>query len=57
MWWTDWSRSDDSRVGASSVSKHGNEWRTGHSYLGTGRMEVFNAELRGIALALGAKVK
>ena len=36
--------------------KHGNEWRTRHSYLGTGRMEVFEAELWAIGLALGETV-
>ena len=45
MWWTDGSRSDDGRVGAAAVCKHGNEWRSRYSYLGAGRMEVFDAEL------------
>jgi len=57
MWWTDGSRSDDSPVGAAAVCKHGNEWRTRRSYLGTGRMEVFDAELWAIGLALGETVK
>jgi len=51
MWWTDGSRSDDGRVGAAEVSKHGTEWCPRHSFLGTGRMEVFNAELWVIELA------
>ena len=45
MWWTDGSRSDDGRVGAAAVCKHGNEWRCRRSFLGTGCMEVFDAEL------------
>jgi ribonuclease HI len=57
MWWTDGSRSDDGRVGAAAVCKHGNEWKTGRSYLGTRRMEVFDAELWAIGLALGETVK
>ena len=36
MWWTDGSPSDIVRVGAAVVCKHGDEWRTRHSYLGTG---------------------
>jgi len=57
MWWTDGSRSDDSRVGAAAECKHRIEWRTCHSYLGTGRMEVIEAELWAIGLALGETVK
>jgi len=49
---TDGSRSDDGRVGATAVCKHGDEWRSRRSYLGTGRMEVFDAELWAIGLAL-----
>jgi len=45
MWWTDGSRSDDGRVGAAAVCKHGNQWRSRRGFLGTGRMEVFDAEL------------
>jgi hypothetical protein len=48
MWWTDGSRSDDGQVGAAAVCKHGNQWRSRRSYLGTGRMEVFDAKLRAI---------
>jgi len=36
MWWTDGSHSGDGRVGATSVYKAGNQWRSRHSYLGTG---------------------
>jgi ribonuclease HI len=57
MWWTDESRSDNGRVGAAAVCKHGNEWKTGCSYLGTRRMEVLYAELWVIGLALGETVK
>jgi len=52
MWWTDGSRSDDGRVGAAAVCKHRDQWRSRRSYLGTGRMEVFDAELWAIGLAL-----
>jgi hypothetical protein len=57
MWWTDGSRSDDGRVGPAAMCKHGNEWRTCHSYLGTGRMAVCDAELWAIGLALRETVK
>jgi len=57
MWWTDESRSDDGRVGAAAVCKHGNEWRSRRSFLGTGRMEVFDAELWGIGLALDVAIE
>jgi len=57
MWWTDGSPSDTGRVGAAVVCKHGNEWRTGRSYLGIGRMEVFDDEQWAIGLALGETVK
>jgi len=45
MWWTDGSHSEDGRVGAAAVCKHGNQWRSRRSFLDTGRMEVFDAEL------------
>jgi hypothetical protein len=45
MYWTDVSRSDHGKVGATAVFKHGNEWTTLCSYLDSGRMEVFGAEL------------
>jgi len=57
MWWTDGSRSDDGQVGAEAVCKHSNEWRTPQSYLSPGRMEVFDAELWAIGLALWQTVK
>jgi len=56
MWWTDGSRSDDGRVGAAAVCKHGNQWRFHCSFLGTGRMDVFDAELWVIGLALDEMV-
>jgi len=56
MWWTDGSRSDDGRVGAAVVCKHGNEWRSRCSFLGTGRLEVFDAELWAIGLALDVPI-
>jgi len=57
MWWTAGSRSDDGRVGAAAVCKHGNQWRSRRSFLGTGRMEVFDAELWAIGLALGETIE
>jgi len=52
MWWTDGSHSDNGRVGAAAVCKGRNEWRSCRSFLGTGRMEVFDAELWASGLAL-----
>jgi len=52
MWWTDGLHSDDDRVGAAAVCKHGNQWRSRHSFLGTGRMEVLDAILWAMGLAL-----
>jgi len=57
MWWTDGSRSDDGRVGAAAVCKHGNQWRSRCSFLGTGRMEVFGTELWAIGLTLCETIK
>jgi len=57
MWWTDGSHSDDGRVGAAAVCKHGKEWSTRLSHLSTGRMKVFDSELWAIGLALGETVK
>jgi len=45
MWWTDGLRSDDGRVAAAAVCKPGDRWKTFRRYLGTGRMEVYDAEL------------
>jgi len=56
-WWSDGSCSDNGRVGAAAVCKHGNEWRTRRSDLGTGRIEVFDVELWEIALELSETVK
>jgi len=57
MWWTDGSRSDDGRVGAAAVCKHGNEWRSRRSFLGTGCMEVFDAKLWAIGIALDVAIE
>jgi len=57
MWWTDGSQSDDGRVGAAAVCKHGDSWKAFHSHRGTGLMEVYNAELWAIRLALRESVK
>jgi len=52
MWWTDGLSSDDGQVGAGAVCKHGNQWRSRRSCLCTGRMDVFEAEIWVIRLAL-----
>jgi len=57
MWWTDGSRSDDGQVGATAVCTHGNEWRSPHSFPGTGRMEVFNTEQWAIRFALDVAIE
>jgi len=44
-------------VGAAAVCEHGNEWRSCPSFLGTRRLEVFNAELWGIWLALEVAIE
>jgi len=57
IWWTDRSRSDDGRVGAAAVCKHGNELRTHRSYPGTERIVVFEAELWAIGLTLSETIR
>jgi len=57
MWWTDGSRSDDGRVGAAAVCKHGDRLKAFRSHLGTGRMEVYDAERCAIGLALWESVR
>jgi len=57
MWWTDGSRSDDGGVGAAAVCKHGNQWRSRRRYLGTGGMEVFDAKMWAIRLALDVAIE
>jgi len=52
MWWTDGLRSDVGRVGAAAVCKHHDKWGSRRSYLGTERMQVVDAELWAIGLAL-----
>jgi hypothetical protein len=54
---TDGSRRDVGQVGAAGVFTHSDEWRTRHSYLGIGRMEVFETELWAIGLALEETVE
>jgi len=39
------------------VCKHGNQCRSLRSFLGTGRMEVFDAELWAIVLALDVAIE
>jgi hypothetical protein len=57
MGWTDRSRSDDGKVAAAAVSKHGDRWKAFRSHLGTGRMEVYDEELWAIGLALRDSVR
>jgi len=57
MWSTDGSGSDDGRMGATSVCNHGNQWRFRRSFLGSGHMEVFDAELWAIGLALDMAIQ
>ena len=57
MRWTDGARSDDGRVGAAAVCKHGDRWKAFRSHLGTRRMEVYDAELWAIGLALRESVR
>jgi len=57
MCWTHGSRSDNGRVGAPAVCKHGDQWRSCRSFLGIGRMEVFDAELWAFGLALGETIE
>jgi len=57
MWLTDGSRSNDGRVGAEALRKHRDGWKAFRSHLGTGRMQVSDAELWAIRLALQESVK
>jgi len=57
MWWTDGSRSDNGQVKAAAMRKHGNQWRSRRSFLGTGRMEVVDAELWAIGLTLDVTIE
>jgi len=57
MWRTDGSRTDYGRVGAAAVCKHRDGWKSFRSHLGTGRMEVYHAELWAIILTLPDSVK
>ena len=44
-------------MGAAAICKHRNEWWSGHSLLGTRRMEVFDGELWAIGLVLDAVIE
>jgi hypothetical protein len=57
MWWTDWSRSDNGRVEAATLCQHGDIWKAFRCHVGTGRMEVYDAERWAIGLALRESVK
>jgi hypothetical protein len=55
-WWTDGSRTDDGRVGAAAVCLNGDSSTVFRSYLGTGRIEVFDPELWALGIALRKSV-
>jgi ribonuclease HI len=55
-WWTDGSRTDAGKVGAAAGCLNGDHWTVFRSFLDTGRMEVFDAELWAIAVALRMSV-
>jgi hypothetical protein len=57
IWWTDWWRSDEDTVGAPAVSKPRDQWIPFRSHLGTRGMEVCDAELWAIGLALVESVR
>lgn len=57
MWWTDGSRSDDGRVGATAVCEPGDHWNIFRSHLATRQMEVYDAELSTIGLNIQESVK
>jgi ribonuclease HI len=57
MWWMDGSRSDDGKVGAAAVCKHGDGWKAFSSHLGTGRVQAYDAELWAVGLALRESVR
>ena len=57
MWWTDGLCSDNGRVGAAAVRKHRDERRSHCSCLSTGQMEIFDAKLCMMGLALKVTIK
>jgi len=57
MYFSDGVRSDHGGVGAAGVCKHGNEWRSRRSYLGTGHFEVSYAQRWAIALSLNVPIQ
>jgi len=57
MWWTHGSRSNDGRVRAAAVCTHGDHWKAFCSHLGTRQIEVYDAELWAIGLALWESVR
>jgi hypothetical protein len=56
MCWTGRTRSDDGRVGGARLCQNSNEWRTWHSCLGIGTMQLIDAELWVIRLEPWATV-
>jgi len=57
MWWIDGSRSNDGRVGAAAVCNHGDRREAFCCHLCTVQMQVHDAELWAIRLALWESVK
>jgi hypothetical protein len=57
MWWTNGLRSDGGRVVGATVCKYRNGGKAFSCHLGTGRVEVYDAELWVIVLALRESVK
>jgi len=55
-WWTDGSRTENERVGDSAMGLNRDGGTVFRSYPGTGRMEVFHAELWAIGVALWMSV-
>ena len=56
MWCMDRFRSNDGRVGAAAVCNHKGGWKAFHSHLGTRQVEICDAELWAIGLALWESV-
>jgi hypothetical protein len=57
LWWSDGLRSDDGRAGAAAVCIHGHQWRSRRRILRTGYMEVFDAKMWAIGLALDVTIE
>jgi len=55
-WWTAGSQPDNGRVEAAAVCLNGDSWTVFRSYLGTGQMQVCDAELWAIGVVLQQSV-